>query len=69
MCLNVVEFIGKRCASTLGESAAALVHEASHRVTERHHQCINTLANINCDASPEGAYGIEFWWLHNYMLT
>lgn len=50
-------------------SASVLVHEASHRVTERHHQCINTRADRNCDASPEGSYGIEVWWLHHWMLS
>ena len=42
-----------------------LAHEASHAFTSRHDDC----GIRQCDASPEGSYGIGVWWLADWMQT
>lgn len=48
-------------------AASALLHEASHGFTEPHAQCTNTPADRKCDPSREGSYGIQVWWLHDWV--
>jgi len=50
-------------------SAAALIHEASHGFVERHTPCTSEVFSGQCDSTPEGAFGIQVWWISNWMLA
>lgn len=47
--------------------AAVWIHEASHAFAPKHVRCASGNAN-GCDPTPEGACGIEVWWLNDWMI-
>lgn len=50
--------------------ASGLVHEAAHgSVLEYHVPCEESAAELECDADPEGAYGVQAWWLYIWLTT
>ncbi len=50
-------------------AAAVIVHEAGHDIYRSHVDCgeLYESADIGCDETPEGAYGVGTWWLWNWL--
>lgn len=48
-------------------AGSVLIHEAAHRVAAGHQTCLRAPAESTCDPTPEGAYGVQVWWLNDWQ--
>lgn len=61
------EFVGGDLTNAwpLPYAGAALIHEATHRLSS-HTECPDG-SGAHCDATPNGAYGVQVWWLSRWQ--